>query len=159
LIEKVVKATNQFLNPPSDNDARNYLLQLLNTLYYQHRKLGNHLAGSGAKFRYNEHFSAYGDVSFDAWRGPTLDRIDVVKSPYGQIDSDCWDVELKFKDTRNLTVTELVFRFTLDVSGKLPVTLNKSGFYISPIQVRSATVQHRRHGRVNGRGKGRGQGL
>src|SRR5271163_3340591 len=30
---------------------------------------------------------------------------------------------------------------------------------LSPIQVRSATVQHRRHGGVNGRGKGRGQGL
>jgi hypothetical protein len=29
----------------------------------------------------------------------------------------------------------------------------------SPFQVRSATVQHRQHGGVNGRGKGRGQGL
>jgi hypothetical protein len=29
----------------------------------------------------------------------------------------------------------------------------------APFQVRSATVQHRRHGGVNGRGKGRGQGL
>src|ERR1700675_3937549 len=29
----------------------------------------------------------------------------------------------------------------------------------TPIQVRRATVQHRRHGGVNGRGKGRGQGL
>jgi hypothetical protein len=29
----------------------------------------------------------------------------------------------------------------------------------SPFQVRSATVQHRRHGGVNGRRKGRGQGL
>ena len=28
-----------------------------------------------------------------------------------------------------------------------------------PFQVRSATVQHRRHGGVNGWGKGRGQGL
>jgi hypothetical protein len=28
-----------------------------------------------------------------------------------------------------------------------------------PFQVRSATVQHRRHGGVNGRGKGQGQGL
>jgi hypothetical protein len=27
----------------------------------------------------------------------------------------------------------------------------------SPFQVRSATVQHRRHGGVNGRGKGQGQ--
>ena len=31
--------------------------------------------------------------------------------------------------------------------------------FIAPFQVRSATVQHRRHGGVNGRGKGRGQGL
>jgi hypothetical protein len=31
--------------------------------------------------------------------------------------------------------------------------------YIAPFQVRSATVQHRRHGGVNGRGKGQGQGL
>jgi AAA domain len=32
-------------------------------------------------------------------------------------------------------------------------------FFIAPFQVRSATVQHRRHGGVIGRGKGRGQGL
>jgi opacity protein-like surface antigen len=31
--------------------------------------------------------------------------------------------------------------------------------YFAPFQVRSATVQHRRHGGVNGRGKGQGQGL
>ena len=31
--------------------------------------------------------------------------------------------------------------------------------FVSPFQVRSATVQHRRHGGVNGRGKGQGQGL
>jgi transposase len=30
---------------------------------------------------------------------------------------------------------------------------------LSPIQVRSATRSHRRHGGVKGRGKGRGQGL
>jgi integrase len=30
---------------------------------------------------------------------------------------------------------------------------------VTPFQVRSATVQHRRHGGVNGWGKGRGQGL
>jgi hypothetical protein len=32
-------------------------------------------------------------------------------------------------------------------------------YFDSPFQVRSATVQHRQHGGVNGRGKGRGQGL
>jgi hypothetical protein len=37
--------------------------------------------------------------------------------------------------------------------------LRTNPVYIAPFQVRSATVQHRRHGGVNGRGKGRGQGL
>jgi hypothetical protein len=32
-------------------------------------------------------------------------------------------------------------------------------YFPAPFQVRSATVQHRRHGGVNGRGKGQGQGL
>jgi hypothetical protein len=36
---------------------------------------------------------------------------------------------------------------------------NPQPFNWAPFQVRSATVQHRRHGGVNGRGKGRGQGL
>ena len=31
--------------------------------------------------------------------------------------------------------------------------------FVAPFQVRSATVQHRRHGGANGRGKGQGQGL
>jgi hypothetical protein len=39
------------------------------------------------------------------------------------------------------------------------ITQNFSSVNVSPFQVRSATVQHRRHGGVNGRGKGRGQGL
>jgi putative ATP-dependent endonuclease of OLD family len=34
-----------------------------------------------------------------------------------------------------------------------------SEYLVPPFQVRSATVQHRQHGGVNGRGKGRGQGL
>jgi hypothetical protein len=41
-----------------------------------------------------------------------------------------------------------------------PARLTKMGDdLITPFQVRSATVQHRRHGGVNGRGKGQGQGL
>jgi hypothetical protein len=41
------------------------------------------------------------------------------------------------------------------------ITLSYDGtkFNYSPFQVRSATVQHGWHGGVNGRGKGRGQGL
>jgi putative ABC transport system substrate-binding protein len=44
------------------------------------------------------------------------------------------------------------------IEGNIVVALSE-GEFISPFQVRSATVQHRRHGGVNGRGKGQGQGL
>ena len=40
-----------------------------------------------------------------------------------------------------------------------PVWFDYTDGKIPPFQVRSATVQHRRHGGVNGRGKGQGQGL
>ena len=63
--------------------------------------------------------------------GKTLDRIDVVKSLYGRIDSDCWDVLLKFLDPEKTTRAYSVFRFALDVSGKLPVSLGKFVEYIS----------------------------
>jgi Zn-dependent peptidase ImmA (M78 family) len=46
--------------------------------------------------------------------------------------------------------------YTTRLDAFLPL---KERWKVSPIQVRSATVQHRRHGGVNGRGKGRGQGL
>ena len=39
------------------------------------------------------------------------------------MDSDCWDVRLKFFDPTNTDVAYRVFRYTLDVSDKLPVTL------------------------------------
>src|SRR5580658_7238091 len=43
--------------------------------------------------------------------------------------------------------------------GRLPVSTAARTVRPPPFQVRSATVQHRQHGGVNGRGKGRGQGL
>jgi hypothetical protein len=40
-----------------------------------------------------------------------------------------------------------------------PVWWKEGGYLLAPIQIRSATRQHRRHGGVSGGGKGRGQGL
>jgi tripartite-type tricarboxylate transporter receptor subunit TctC len=40
-----------------------------------------------------------------------------------------------------------------------PLVTGSLALYGTPFQVRSATVPHRRHGGVNGRGKGQGQGL
>jgi inorganic pyrophosphatase len=66
--------------------------------------------------------------------------------------------EQGLRDVRNLSKAirlelEKFFIATDELEDK------KLEFIGSPFQVRSATVQHRRHGGVNGRGKGRGQGL
>ena len=53
----------------------------------------------------------------------TLDTINVEKSPFCRMDSDCWDVKLRFFDPENTRRARKVFRFTLDVSDLQPVTL------------------------------------
>jgi cyanobactin maturation PatA/PatG family protease len=53
----------------------------------------------------------------------TMDSIDVSKSPYCRIDSDCWDVRITFFDPVNDRRAKSVYQFTIDVSDVLPVTL------------------------------------
>ena len=54
-----------------------------------------------------------------------LDSIEVEKSPFCRLDSDCWDVKLKFFDPENGSRAKKVYRFTIDVSYIIPVTLGK----------------------------------
>jgi cyanobactin maturation PatA/PatG family protease len=53
-----------------------------------------------------------------------LDSIDVEKSPFCRMDSDCWDVKLKFFDPENNQRAKKVMRYTIDVSDIMPVTLS-----------------------------------
>jgi hypothetical protein len=54
-----------------------------------------------------------------------LDKIEVEKSPFCRLDSDCWDVKLKFFDPENSSRAKKVFRFTIDVRDPMPVTLGE----------------------------------
>src|ERR1700756_104108 len=59
-----------------------------------------------------------------------------------------------------VSTTDQTLNIAQTADSKPPIiALTKPSRISSPIQVRSATVQHRRHGGVNGGGKGRGQGL
>lgn len=56
----------------------------------------------------------------------TLDNIETERSPVCRPGSDCWDVKLTFFDPANrLTVARKVYRFTVDVSDVVPVTVGK----------------------------------
>lgn len=52
-------------------------------------------------------------------------KIEVEKSPFCRINSDCWDVKLKFFDPENGRRARKVYLFTIDVSDRIPVTLGQ----------------------------------
>lgn len=55
-----------------------------------------------------------------------LDNIETERSPVCRPGSDCWDVKLTFFDPANrLTVARKVYRFAVDVSDVVPVTVGK----------------------------------
>jgi cyanobactin maturation PatA/PatG family protease len=54
-----------------------------------------------------------------------LDLIDVEKSPFCRMDSDCWDVKLRFFHTENDRRAREVYRFTVDVSDLIPVAVGE----------------------------------
>lgn len=56
-------------------------------------------------------------------QGFELHSIEVGKSPFCRIFSDCWEVLLKFQDPEDCHRAYRVYRFSIDVSDVLPVTL------------------------------------
>ena len=57
--------------------------------------------------------------------GMELATVKANKSPFCRMDSDCWDIVLTFFDEENLMRARKLFRFTIDVSDVIPVTLGK----------------------------------
>lgn len=95
----------------------------LNRIYYDLRNLG--ITGEDRALNY----SATNAVQIaDVVRVSTqqqldLDTIQVKKSPICRVDSECYDVELSFFNPNNTNMANRVFRFTVDVSDIIPVTV------------------------------------
>jgi hypothetical protein len=64
--------------------------------------------------------------------GMQLDSITVEKSPFCRLDSDCSDVKLKFFDPENSRRAKKVYRFRIDVSDTIPVTLSEVRSWSTP---------------------------
>jgi hypothetical protein len=140
---KAIKDKQASLNPPQElsaddeRNARMFLRNFLDKLYYQLRNLGRSSPDRALNFSATNAFqatdtiiSAIDPVTAGLIPAPkdrkgfyTLDTVSVSKSPYCRFDSDCWDVQLVFFDPVNIHQARLVFQFTLDVSDEMPVTL------------------------------------
>jgi cyanobactin maturation PatA/PatG family protease len=127
----------QELSAEDERNARMFVRNFLDKLYYQLRNLGQSSPDRALNFSATNAFqatdtiiSAIDPVTAGLIPAPkdrkgfyTLDTVSVSKSPYCRFDSDCWDVQLVFFDPVNILQARLVFQFTLDVSDQMPVTL------------------------------------
>lgn len=97
----------------------------LNRVYYDMRNLGVLSADRALNFAATNAFQAAAAFAEALTVGMQLDTILVEPSPYARADADAWDVKLKFFDPENLRRARRVYRFTVDVSELMPVTLGE----------------------------------
>jgi cyanobactin maturation PatA/PatG family protease len=105
--------------------VRRTLEGFLNRVYYDLRNLGATSSDRALNFAATNAFQAVTTLTRAIGEGMELDTIAVERSPICRLDSDCWDVKLKFFDPENDRRAKRVFRFTIDVSDTIPVTLGE----------------------------------
>jgi hypothetical protein len=123
LVEAAIKAVRG--DAPDDAHMRRSLTSFLNRVYYDLRNFGQTSKDRALNFAATNAFQAAQTFAEAVGAGMELDGISVDKSPFCRMDSDCWDVMLKFFDPENIHRARKIFRFTIDVSDLIPVTLGE----------------------------------
>lgn len=101
------------------------LRTFLDRVYYELRNLGRLSSDRALNFAATNAFQATRVFAEAVTTGLRLDHVEVEQSPYARPESDAWDVKLKFFDPENLRRARQVFRFTIDVSDVMPVTMGE----------------------------------
>ncbi len=101
------------------------LTNFLDRIYYDKRNLGTSAQDRALNYSATNAFQA-SQVIETATKGRfELDDIAVKKSPVCRPGSDCYDVVLVFFNPQNSQNANKVYRFTVDVSGVIPVTIGQ----------------------------------
>lgn len=111
--------------PPSPARIREALENFLNRVYYDLRNLGTTSQDRALNYSVTDIIGSVIVFSRALAEGKELDSVSVEKSPLCRLDSDCWDVKLKFFDPENNQRAYRIFRYTVDVSDINPVTLGE----------------------------------
>jgi cyanobactin maturation PatA/PatG family protease len=101
------------------------LRTFIDRVYFEVRNLGRLSADRALNFAATNAFQAAKVFSESFTNSMRLDTIEVERSPYARPDSDAWDIKLKFFDPENTRRARTVFRFTIDVSDIMPVTVGE----------------------------------
>ena len=113
-------------------DIRLSLTAFLNRVYYDLHNVGQTSRDRALNFAVTNTFQAAATFAEAIASGRQLDTIEVEKSPYCRLNSDCWDVLLTFFDPDHGRRSRQVFRFTLDVADTMPVTVGRIKRWAKP---------------------------
>jgi len=125
LIESALQTVSAAQETADETVMRRSLSSFLNRVYYDMRNLGQIARDRALNFAATNAFQAVQTFSEAVAIGMELHSIDVEKSPFCRYGSECWDVKLKFFDPDHGLRAKRVFRFTIDVSDRTPVTLGE----------------------------------
>jgi cyanobactin maturation PatA/PatG family protease len=132
LVSAAIETVQTTVGDAQEDAIRRTLGSFLNRIYYDLRNLGTTSQDRALNFAATNAFQAASTFAEAVATGMELDSITVEKSPFCRLDSDCWDVKLKFFDPENSRRAKKVFRFTIDVSDLIPVTLGDVRTWSTP---------------------------
>ena len=148
LILHVLKVFN--IDPESEQGkaARHQLRNFLARVYYELRNLGQTSQERALNYAATNAFQAASIIVELATKFPPeppregqpqrplpafeLQSISVEKSPFCRIDSDCWDVFLKFFYPDNIYKARDLYSYTIDVSDPYPVSIGTLRTWSTP---------------------------
>jgi len=133
LINELIEALRPTIPDMNENYVRQLTRIFLDKVYFECRNLGQSPPDRALNFAATNAYQFASGIAQGLLSGQlvpgaerelfTLDSIDVSKSPYCRMDSDCWDVRIKFFDPVNDRRAKSVYQFTIDVSAEMPVSL------------------------------------
>lgn len=132
LVNAAIQTVQATATGAEEGTIRRTLGSFLSRIYYDLRNLGTTSQDRALNFASTNAFQAASTFASAVGEGMELDSITVEKSPFCRLDSDCWDVKLKFFDPENSRRAKKVFRFTIDVSDIIPVTLGEVRTWSTP---------------------------
>lgn len=94
-------------------------------IYYDFRNFGQTSNERALNYAATNSFQAAQTFAEALGKNMQLADINIEKSPFCRMDSDCWDVKLIFFDPENKDRARIVYRFTIDVSEVTPVTVGQ----------------------------------
>lgn len=137
LVNGAMAAISRQVDEAQEPLVRQALTAFLNRVYHDLRNVGQTSRDRALNFAATNIFQAAVTFARAIVEGRQLDTINVEKSPFCRLNSDCWDVKLEFYDPESSSRARKVFRFTLDVVLLMPVTLGEVRSWSIPAKASS----------------------